>query len=155
MDDTRDDPTTNIAAALADRGPLDYSAAHATPVSPATPAGELPLALPPATATDRVRSTIGRFGERVGRAAASRTTDAIQKTGRSLEQAAHRLGPDEEGIRGKAASALATGGGYLASASPDEMRRDLEGSIRQRPLAALAVGIGIGVVLGMIGRRRP
>lgn len=52
-----------------------------------------------------------------------------------------------------AASALDQGAGYLQHADAQSIQDDLERLIRQNPLQALAVGVGLGFLLGRAFKR--
>ena len=80
---------------------------------------------------------------------------AVRGTGRGMTELAGRLRGDAgDPRRERAAAALERGGRYLGDTSAAQLRGDLEGTIRRRPLAALLAGVGLGVALGLLGSRR-
>jgi ElaB/YqjD/DUF883 family membrane-anchored ribosome-binding protein len=52
----------------------------------------------------------------------------------------------------RAGEALDSGAEYLRSHDPDEMRDDLERSIRERPLLSVGIAVGAGFLLARLLR---
>jgi|GEM_PF-3356982 len=87
-----------------------------------------------------------------------RTDEALLVTGERLQEAAQRVrdvAPDGQvgALATQAADALETGGQYLQHTDVHTLREDLAMQIRQRPIPALLVGVGLGFVLGRMLRR--
>lgn len=57
-------------------------------------------------------------------------------------------------IANRAANALEQSGTYLQNAQLNDVRHDLENTIRNRPVESLLVGMGIGFLLARTTRRR-
>jgi ElaB/YqjD/DUF883 family membrane-anchored ribosome-binding protein len=84
---------------------------------------------------------------------AEQLNQAIATAGQQLQGVARQvrqLAPEGQTgeVAGRAADLLERGGSYLQSADTDTIRTDLEQLIRRYPLQALAVGLGIGFLLG-------
>ena len=103
---------------------------------------------------------VGRRAEEAGRQAATRVDDAMTITGERLSDVARTLreraptGQTGE-VAENAARALERGGDYLRRSDVQSVRHDLETVVREHPLEALAIGIGVGFLLarGMRSRR--
>lgn len=92
-----------------------------------------------AAATERINRAIGAAGQQMGGLAQQLRERAPQGQGGEL---AH-----------SAAEALDRGAGYLQGADVDTLRGDLERWVRRSPLQALAVGVGVGFVIGRAFKR--
>ncbi len=94
----------------------------------------------------------------------AKASELVDQTNAQLNQALSSAGQQLHGVArqvrqipapgqvselvGRAADVIDRSGAYLERADPDTMRSDLEQLIRKHPLPALAVGIGIGYLLG-------
>lgn len=106
-------------------------------------------------------------GQAAGRARASadkisgqandQLNQAMNVAGQQLHSAAQQVrsiapeGPVAD-LAGRTAEFLERGGSYLQSSDPGTALGDLEQLIRRRPLQALAVGLGIGFLIGRSGK---
>ena len=54
---------------------------------------------------------------------------------------------------GGVADRLETGGRYLQEHGVSDITDDVAGAIRRNPLPALAIALGVGLVIGMVIRR--
>lgn len=82
---------------------------------------------------------------------------AISSAGQQLQSAARQvrqLAPEGQAaaLAASAADLLERGGGYLQSADTSTIVADVEYIVRRYPLQALAVGFGLGLVLGRRGK---
>jgi ElaB/YqjD/DUF883 family membrane-anchored ribosome-binding protein len=80
-----------------------------------------------------------------------RISDRLEERGRGMEQAGgvqQRAGH----VAVRAGEALDSGAEYLRSHDPDEMRDDLERSIRERPLLSVGIAVGAGFLLARLLR---
>jgi len=88
-----------------------------------------------------------------GQQANERIDSAMTATGERLTDLAQtvreRAPAGQAGdVAHNAARALERGGEYLQRADPTMVRNDLENMIREHPIEALAIGLGIGFLLG-------
>lgn len=92
-----------------------------------------------AEVNERLNRAIGAAGQQIG----------------SLAQQLRERAPHGQGgeLAHSAAEALDRGAGYLQGADVDTLRGDLERWVRRSPLQALAVGVGVGFVLGRTFKR--
>ena len=118
-------------------------------------------------AVDKARDAASSVSQAVGQAAGqavSSATSAAGKTADNLTAAAGsqlrglsdtiREHTPQEGMLGQASQAVSSGlregGKYLESEKFSGMAEDVAGVIRNHPIPALFVGIGIGFVLGSL-----
>lgn len=103
-----------------------------------------------------VRSRASEIGSRV----AERTDAVMSAAGERIESFGHTLREraSDEGrvgrVLGRTAQALEHGGQYLQESTPNDMRMDLEDTMRRRPITTLLVGAGIGFLIARALRRR-
>lgn len=96
--------------------------------------------------------------EQAGRQAADQIDSAMTATGERMSDAAHALrerapaGRTGE-VATRTADALEKSGEYLRRADVDVVRTDLERLIRNHPIEALFVGLGVGFLLARMTRR--
>lgn len=92
-------------------------------------------------------------------AASEKANDAMTAAGSqmsTLAQTVREKAPVEGRageIASNAADALDRGGRYLQQADPQMIRSDLEQMIRQHPVEAMLVGLGVGYLLARATRR--
>jgi vacuolar-type H+-ATPase subunit H len=94
----------------------------------------------------------------VGDAAASKVDSAMTATGEqmsTLAQTVRENAPEGKAgeVASKAADALDRGGEYLQTADLQMVRGDLERVIREHPIEALLVGVGVGYLVARATRR--
>jgi len=94
----------------------------------------------------------------VGDAAANKVDSAMTATGEqmsTLAQTVRENAPEGKAgqVASKAADALDRGGEYLQTADLQMVRGDLERVIREHPIEALLVGVGIGYLVARATRR--
>jgi vacuolar-type H+-ATPase subunit H len=94
----------------------------------------------------------------VGDAAASKVDSAMTATGEqmsTLAQTVRENAPEGKAgeVASKAAAALDRGGEYLQTADLQMVRGDLERVIRDHPIEALLVGVGVGYLVARATRR--
>jgi ElaB/YqjD/DUF883 family membrane-anchored ribosome-binding protein len=94
----------------------------------------------------------------VGAATADRVDSAMTTTGEqmsNLAQTVREKAPEGKAgeVATKAADALERGGEYLQTADLQVVRGDLERVIREHPIEALLVGVGVGYLLARSMRR--
>lgn len=103
-----------------------------------------------------VRSRASEIGSRV----AERTDAVMSAAGERIENLGHTLRDRADGegrvgkVLGRTAQVLEHGGQYLQESTPNDMRVDLEDTMRRRPIATLLVGAGIGFLIARALRRR-
>lgn len=105
---------------------------------------------------DRVTDKADELKDRAGAAgqqATERVDAAMTATGErlnSIAQRVHESAPSGQAGEAahKAAQALERSGEYLQRADPQMVRSDLERIIRDHPLETLAIGLGIGFLIG-------
>lgn len=105
---------------------------------------------------DRATEKAGELKDRAaqaGQQANERIDSAMTATGERLSDLAQtvrdRAPAGQAGdVAQNAARALERGGEYLQRADPTMVRSDLENVIRDHPIEALAIGLGIGFLLG-------
>jgi len=105
---------------------------------------------------DMATEKAGELKERAAQAghqATERIDSAMTATGERLTDLAQtvreRAPAGQAGdVAHNAARALERGGDYLQRADPTMVRSDLENVIRDHPIEALAIGLGIGFLLG-------
>lgn len=103
-------------------------------------------------ATERAGELKDRAAQ-AGQQATERIDSAMTATGERLTNLAstvrERAPAGQAGdVAHNAARALERGGEYLQRADPNMVRSDLENVIRDHPIEALAIGLGIGFLLG-------
>jgi ElaB/YqjD/DUF883 family membrane-anchored ribosome-binding protein len=100
-------------------------------------------------------------GKEVLDAANRQGKKGMEAIGRGLEAAAQQIEGksqtvEAEGLR-KGADATAAGlrnaSRYLTETDPQSMLSDLDEAIRAHPYRALAIGLGVGWLIGRMGRR--
>jgi vacuolar-type H+-ATPase subunit H len=94
----------------------------------------------------------------VGDAAAGKVDSAMTATGEqmsTLAQTVREKAPEGKAgeVAYKAADALERGGEYLQTADLQMVRSDLERIIRDHPIEALLVGVGVGYLVARATRR--
>ena len=94
----------------------------------------------------------------VGDAAASKVDSAMTATGEqmsTLAQTVREKAPEGKAgeVASKAADVLDRGGEYLQTADLQMVRGDLERVIREHPIEALLVGVGVGYLVARATRR--
>lgn len=105
---------------------------------------------------DRATEKAGELKERAAQAshqAGERIDSAMTATGERMSDLAQtvreRAPAGQAGdVAQNAARALERGGEYLQRADPNMVRSDLEQIIRDHPIEALAIGLGIGFLIG-------
>lgn len=110
-------------------------------------------------ARSRAREAIGQAGEQGGSAQLNeRLNQGIRTASRqmgSLAQQVRQRAP--EGQAGEVAQATAgvldRGADYLQGADIESLQSDLERMIRRSPLQALAIGVGVGFLIGRTLKR--
>ncbi|HEX6135293.1 MAG TPA: hypothetical protein VFZ24_15090 [Longimicrobiales bacterium] len=80
-----------------------------------------------------------------------RLGDRLEERGRGMEQSGGVQRRASQ-VAVRASEALDSGAEYLRSHDPNEMRDDLEQSIRQRPLLSVGLAIGAGFLLARLLR---
>jgi len=109
------------------------------------------------TAYDKAKDMAGQAGDALGSAASTvgkRAEDATASAGSGMQSLAGTVrdqGP-QSGMLGQAtrgvASALEQGGKYLEDKNLSGMADDLTGLIKNNPIPALLIGVGVGFLLG-------
>jgi len=109
------------------------------------------------TAYDRAKDMAGQAGDALGSAASTvgkKAEDATSSAGSGMQSLAGTIreqGPSS-GMLGQAtrgvASALEQGGRYLEDKNLSGMADDLTGLIKNNPIPALLIGVGVGFLLG-------
>ncbi len=94
----------------------------------------------------------------IGANAENKANDAMSATGEQMTTLASLLAekaPDGKAgeITMNAADAIERGGNYLKDSDVASVRSDLERVIRDHPIEALAVGLGVGYLLARASRR--
>lgn len=111
-----------------------------------------------AKASELVDTTRQRASE-AGAVAADKVDDAMTATGEQMTNLAQtvRAKAPHEGRAGEIATntaeALERGGQYLKDADLQVVRSDLERIIREHPVEAMLVGLGLGYMLARVTRR--
>ena len=108
-------------------------------------------------AAETVETVKAKAGE-LGDQASAKADDAMTAAGDQLKNVAQTIVEHApEGKAGElavnAADALDRGGNYLRDADVAKVRSDLETIIRDHPIEALAVGLGVGFLLARATRR--
>jgi ElaB/YqjD/DUF883 family membrane-anchored ribosome-binding protein len=123
---------------------------------------------------DKARDTTANVGEKAREAASNlgdkardsaaalkeRADDTLSTVGQKMTSLGENLREKapREGMLGSAASTMAdnlrSSGRYLQEHNLDGMGRDVENLIRQYPIRALLIGVGVGCLLGMALRGR-
>lgn len=125
--------------------------------SAADKAGE--MAHQTADKASEIVDTAKQKSAEIGTAAAGKVESAMSATGArmaDLAQTVREKAPQEgkpAEIAATAAEALERGGTYLNDADLTMVRSDLERVIREHPLEAMLVGLGIGYLLARATRR--
>lgn len=101
---------------------------------------------------DKVTEASGQAGERINDAMTS-TGEQMTNLAQQVRERAPSSGQAGE-VAAAAATALERSGDYLQRADLQTVRYDLEGMIRQHPIEALAIGVGLGFLLGRSMNRR-
>jgi ElaB/YqjD/DUF883 family membrane-anchored ribosome-binding protein len=103
------------------------------------------------TVADKARDLASNVGEKTG--------DAVTGVGERMSSLAGtiRESAPHEGMIGSAATAVAdrldAGGQYLQQHDLSDMADDMASVVRRYPIQSLAIGFGLGVLLGMAWRR--
>ncbi len=105
---------------------------------------------------DRAVDTAGDIKDKAavaGQQASERIDSAMTATGERLSGLAQTVRQNAPAgqvgdVAHNAARALEQSGEYLQRADPNMVRSDLENVIRDHPIEALAIGLGIGFLLG-------
>jgi ElaB/YqjD/DUF883 family membrane-anchored ribosome-binding protein len=111
------------------------------------------------TARNQAREVIGQAGEQGGGAQLNERLNqgirAASKQMGSMAQQVRQRAP--EGQAGEVAQATASvldrGADYLQGADIESLQSDLERMIRRSPLQALAIGVGVGFLIGRTLKR--
>jgi hypothetical protein len=100
---------------------------------------------------ERSRDVAAGLAERANEVGA-RTMAAV---GSSLQEVAGKLEDLDHpgGVRGKVAESLTGAGRYLEDVDPKSALINLDSAIQAHPYRALAVGLGVGWLIGRIARR--
>lgn len=106
-------------------------------------------------ALEEAKGRMGRAGERI-RAGADNVMNAVGQRIENVGEAIRSRAPSGRVGRvvGRTAEALQQSGQYLQASGPKDIRRDLEEVMRERPMATLFVGAGLGFLLARAFRRR-
>lgn len=110
-----------------------------------------------AAKTHETAEQLHNRAEQGARQANEQLNQAISNAGQQLQSAARQVrqyAPEGQAatIAANAADLLDRGGSYLQSADTNTIATDLEYLIRRYPLQALAVGFGVGLLLGRRGK---
>lgn len=146
-DYTRTTGTTGATGTAGTTGTTGSTGASSAPQRVAEKAGEV---------KDRVSEKAGEVKDRAAQAthqAAERVDSAMTATGEKMSGLAQTLrerAPEGQAgeVAHNAARALERGGDYLQRADPNMVRSDLENVIRDHPIEALAISLGIGFLIG-------
>lgn len=104
---------------------------------------------------EETKGKISRAGERI----MTGTDNAMSAVGQRIEDVGETIRSKAPSGRvgrvvGRTGEALQHSGQYLRESGPTDIRRDIEQVMRERPLATLFVGAGLGFLLARAFRRR-
>ena len=114
------------------------------------------------SSTDDNRGRIAGAGRGLAEQATRHAQRGIQAIGEGLDRAADYVEREAErrsvpGVKPEQVAAVAgelhNAAGYLQSAPPGQMLSDLDAAVRRHPYRAVAIGLGLGWVIGRLSRR--